>query len=339
MKKEDVERFYRNKKFMYLHLSKAKQQAYRILYRSICEGRSETEVPLLDEQGILYVIRALRYDFPEMIEVELLSVKFQILEDRTKIYFSYHFPENQRSIQQKRLDHKCKKIITELKKKYKDEISLEVMICAWIIKNVKYGTIEGMNGQSAYEALMLGTAVCHGISALFKVLADMAGIEETLIVSGMMDVDGKTDRHSWNIVKIRGKYAHIDVTNDGFMTEIVPGKKIHYPSGVWFNFTDYEAYVRYRWDISFFPRCNSPEISYCALQGNLAHSEKEIYQILKEKMKAEDTYITIKLDKHVHWKDSGEKLINKAISDVVRKRARYAWSWNKELMVMTMYIE
>lgn len=65
---------------------------------------------------------------------------------------------------------------------------------------------------TAYGAIFENSAVCDGYSRMTKYLCDDAGID-CYIVSG--DVIGGGG-HAWNIVRIDGKWYHLDVTwNDG----------------------------------------------------------------------------------------------------------------------------
>lgn len=64
-----------------------------------------------------------------------------------------------------------------------------------------------------YGALVLKDASCQGYSLAYKALLDRAGIE-CKVVSGVAQLDGKEENHSWNMLKIGEHWYHTDVTWD-----------------------------------------------------------------------------------------------------------------------------
>lgn len=341
MEERDVKRFRDRKKYFYDKLSAPKQKAYRILYQAVCERKREAKLPLGNAEETRVVITALRYDFPDLVYVDFsraISVIWNIRQVKFAIPYCFALEECEKK--QALFEQKCREVVEGLQKKYKGDFPMEVMLYAWIIRNVEYGTAleEIWKGQTAYEAMILGRAVCHGIAGLFKVLADMAGIEETLIVSGKMRSrnNPKGDRHSWNIVKIQGKYAHLDVTNDGFFIETPENTKEKYPCGIWMNVTDKEARRRYKWDTEFFPACRSPEISYCAILGNVAKTEEDILRIVEKCVKSRKKYFTIKLDAAAAWRKPEPEMILKALNRVCTKGYDITYVWDEMLLVMSV---
>ena len=65
---------------------------------------------------------------------------------------------------------------------------------------------------TAYAALINGTSVCQGYSALLYDMLLHEGIDCRMI-TGDTDGDNVSD-HAWNIVKLDGKYYNVDVTFD-----------------------------------------------------------------------------------------------------------------------------
>ena len=344
MEEKEVRQFQNRKKYFYDKLSEAKRKAYRILYQNVCEKQKEAVLPLGNAQEAKIVLTALRYDFPDLCYVDFsraLSVAWDTREVRFAI--PYCFKPEECEKKQRLFEQECRTVVNGLREKYRGDFPMEVMLYAWIIRNVEYATApdEMWRGQTAYEAMILRKAVCHGIAALFKVLADIAEIEETLIVSGKMQSAEypKGERHSWNIVKIQGKYAHLDVTNDGFFVETQDKTKVKYPCGIWMNVTDKEARKRYKWDTEFFPACHSPEISYCAMLGNVAKTEAEITQIVRRCLKSKKPYFTIRLDATTDWKKPESDLILDAVRRVNTGGYQITYVWDAMLLVMSVMLE
>lgn len=68
--------------------------------------------------------------------------------------------------------------------------------------------------RTAYGALVEGKAVCQGYSlALYRLLLE-AGIDNRIIFGEYVDPEGAGVAHTWNIVRLYGKYYYMDVTRD-----------------------------------------------------------------------------------------------------------------------------
>ncbi|MBE5958591.1 MAG: hypothetical protein E7254_07010 [Lachnospiraceae bacterium] len=74
-----------------------------------------------------------------------------------------------------------------------------------IVTRCKYGQNE--TGSSFYDVIVLGKSLCSGYAATYKDLMERAGVECEIIWS-------KSVNHEWNLVKIDGKYYHVDTTWD-----------------------------------------------------------------------------------------------------------------------------
>lgn len=86
----------------------------------------------------------------------------------------------------------------------------------YIVLNTAYN-IEGYNNNNiddlsylSYGVLNRGVAVCDGYTRAFNQLMESVGIESHYVF-GYVNGNG---RHSWNLVKLDGKYYHVDATWD-----------------------------------------------------------------------------------------------------------------------------
>lgn len=80
----------------------------------------------------------------------------------------------------------------------------------WIIANVEYD--RGTTRYTAYDALFASkTTVCQGYALLGFAMLTELGIE-TRIIDGIA-LEERTS-HAWNLVKLDGKWLHLDMTHD-----------------------------------------------------------------------------------------------------------------------------
>ncbi|MGL5439732.1 MAG: transglutaminase domain-containing protein [Filifactoraceae bacterium] len=97
---------------------------------------------------------------------------------------------------------------------------------------------------TAYQGVYEGKTVCDGYAVLVYRMMLAAGFSDTLTVSGLATNNGKDYiEHRWNMVKLEGKWYHVDVTfndtgenindyllkNDSFMVKNHKWNKSRYP--------------------------------------------------------------------------------------------------------------
>lgn len=117
----------------------------------------------------------------------------------------------------------------------------------WIINKTKYDTRIYSSEEvpwSSYRSegvFKYGVAVCDGYSKAFQELAELAGLTVNRVTGTAVNNSGITETHSWNQVKVDGKWYNIDVTwDDPISTD---GDKLQY---IYFlvpdsQFTDHTA--------------------------------------------------------------------------------------------------
>lgn len=126
--------------------------------------------------------------------------------------------------QQKKLD----KAVAEIMKLVKNDMSdIEKVIVLhdWMVQNVAYDydalySNNYKNSGNECGSLVEHKAICDGYANGFMLLLDKAGVENKKVVgtaNGYMT--GKWNGHAWNMVKLNGKWYHIDTTWDATTSE------------------------------------------------------------------------------------------------------------------------
>lgn len=93
-----------------------------------------------------------------------------------------------------------------------------------------------------------------------------------IIVTGTgIKRDGTTEAHAWNITRIDGVTAHIDVT---WVTIYGVG------SYDYFNLSDAEIAVVHIFDRSVYPKCIENNLNYFKLDGLIAHDRDDLCRII-----------------------------------------------------------
>jgi len=122
--------------------------------------------------------------------------------------------------------------------------------CRYDRENYDRGTIPRVS-YSASRALIKKIAVCQGYACGFKKIMDGLGIPCVVVV-------GKAGRegHAWNMVKLGGKWYHIDCTwDDSTQTDLNVRPKKYY---AWYlKSTSYVVSRGRSFSYGSYPKCNS----------------------------------------------------------------------------------
>ncbi|MGE7625084.1 transglutaminase domain-containing protein [Viridibacillus sp. NPDC096237] len=117
--------------------------------------------------------------------------------------FSYHTSKSQEQY----VDAQVKRFINkEISEKMSDFDKVKA-INNYIVLNTKYGSDTKASAHSAYAVFKEGEAVCQGYTLAAYKLYQAAGIDVRYVVGYVDQV-----AHSWNLVKVDGKWYHVDST-------------------------------------------------------------------------------------------------------------------------------
>lgn len=152
------------------------------------------------------------YEQGNVVQISGFSVDKKNMEaDILFDSFIYYTTKEQEQI----VNEKVQELIHNLITDKMDQAEKEKAIYDYIISNISYDTT--YENYTAYDALTKGKTVCNGYVQLAYKLWQAAGIE-TKIVRGTLTLNGDTRNHAWNMVKIDGKWYHVDVTLDASLS-------------------------------------------------------------------------------------------------------------------------
>ncbi len=202
------------------------------------------------------------------------------------------------------------------------EFEREKLIHDYIINHCVYkGTAKSINDGweyfSAYGALVKGEAVCEGYAKAEQILMNMCGIE-CMTIRGDSDGGG----HMWNIIKIDGKWYHLDVTWDdtengiiydffNVSDEIITVTHTISPNSDDVSLDpDSKDDMRYNF---FVPECNSTEAGYYSRNAAIIknfddETDKNVIDTLVNAAGNRDEYLPIVFGKEMKYSEYIDKL-------------------------------
>lgn len=241
--------------FYYENLDDTEKIAYELIVSEI-EGMPEKiQIPQLDEEGLSVVFEALLYDNPTYF---FLSDNCKT--ETTRFGKCYFIPEYTMTIfeymqDMKELEQVKDEVFGELED-IADEIEKERIIHDYVTEKCEYIEKTGGIYSSLYGCLVKGESSCEGYAKSMKYLLDSCGLENYLAVGTTEDKNKEVQGHAWNIVKIDGKYYHLDATWDDTEEDSAPNRYAY------FNITDDEIMITHDVEERFLGRCDVNDNNY-----------------------------------------------------------------------------
>lgn len=166
-----------------------------------------------------------------------------------KFKIKYLTNKAQEEIVQKKVDQVLANIITPSMTTFQKVKAVN----DYIVSNAKYGESTKSSPHSAHALLIEGQAVCQGYALLTYKMLNQIGVDVQYVVGV---VDGNVP-HAWNLVKIDGKWYHLDTT----WNDPVPDRKgaVRYQ---YFLVDDRTMAQDHSWIASDYPKATSTKYSY-----------------------------------------------------------------------------
>ncbi len=118
-----------------------------------------------------------------------------------------------------------------------------------------------------YNALVKGRGACSGYARAFALLCTRAGLANYLVIGKNHNI-----AHAWNIVRLDGKWVHIDCAFDDPMPDMGD-----HAVRAYFAMSDAQIAVDHSWNRKQVPSCNSPELYYYNRSRHVFNTIDEFY--------------------------------------------------------------
>ncbi len=240
--------------YYYNLLNKNQQRAYYAMKSGLKSLAPSFPVPRLEHKELADVYFLLRLDCPEIFYS--VNFKYRYYEDSDNIEMipEYLFQKSKIMDHQKAMDARVKKLARQAEKMSEKE--KELFIHDFICQNVHYDKLKKPYSHEIIGPLGHGVGVCEGIAKSVKILCDTLGIWCMIAISEANPEKKIKYRHAWNIVRIGGKYYHLDATFDNSLGR---GEEIRYD---YFNLSDSQIFKDHEPVIWKIPKCDDGDHTY-----------------------------------------------------------------------------
>ena len=207
------------------------------------------------------------------------------------IVIEYYFDE----LQSAELDEMVEWILSQIILPEMSEYDKVKAVHDYVVNNSEYLNIIYSFDEhifTAYGALVNGKAGCQGYAEAVALLLNRAGVQ-AFVVSGEAYSYNSWDNHAWNIVRIDGRYYHLDAAFDDPLTsDGLPALRYDY-----FNITDADIAYDHRWNENEYPICDETLYNYYYYNGLFAEDMAEFQTKLDAALIARHNEITLKINK------------------------------------------
>ena len=280
-----------------------------------------TEIQSKDLDIMMYL---LNYDCPELIHTAGEYIPKYVDEEHTRVSgvkLVFIMNREQRDSAQKKLDVFMEDLIKKIGSKA--DLEREKYVYDYLFNNTVYDDKDTYSG-SIYGTIINHKARCEGLCKSFMWCMRNLG-NKCLCVSGTpkWENDSEFSSHSWNIVQIKNKFYHLDITIDNMNTD-EPGKNP--PTYGFFNVSDKEALESRSIDDVYvnlgIPECNDESINYHKMNGLYVNKTDDIKTpftniLLKNFKNGILDNLSVKFESSENYDELAEK-IDDIISDFLR---------------------
>lgn len=211
-------------------------------------------VPRLDGKELADIYFMLRLDCPEIFYTVQFRYRYYPDSEYVEMIPEYLFNKNKILDHRKAMEARVKKLARQAEKLSEKE--KEQFVHDFICENVRYDKLKKAYSHEIIGPLGQGVGVCEGIAKSVKILCDALGIWCMIAVSEANPEKNIKYRHAWNIVRIGGKYYHLDVTFDNSLSS-EHGIRYDY-----FNLSDAQIFRDHEPVIWHVPACEDGDHTY-----------------------------------------------------------------------------
>lgn len=240
--------------FYYEKLTKQHQKAYHAMKTGLELLAPSFSVPRLDGKELADIYFMLRLDCPEIFYTVQFRYRYYPDSEYVEMIPEYLFNKNKILDHRKAMEARVKKLARQAEKLSEKE--KEQFVHDFICENVRYDKLKKAYSHEIIGPLGQGVGVCEGIAKSVKILCDALGIWCMIAVSEANPEKNIKYRHAWNIVRIGGKYYHLDVTFDNSLSS-EHGIRYDY-----FNLSDAQIFRDHEPVIWHVPACEDGDHTY-----------------------------------------------------------------------------
>ncbi len=161
------------------------------------------------------------------------------------------------------------KIVARVAASKRSEYDKALALHDYLITHCRYKEADAPEyNDELYDALVKGRGGCSGYARAFALLCNRAGLATYLVIGKNL----RGGAHAWNLVRLDGKWVHVDPTFDDPMPDMGS-----HATRAYFAMSDQQIAVDHSWNRKQVPACNSPELYFYNRYNHIFNTVDEFY--------------------------------------------------------------
>lgn len=241
-------------KYYYSLLNKEQKITYHAIKTGLESLAPSFQIPRLEGRQLAETYFLLRLDCPEIFYAGDFRLRYYENADSAELIPEYLFEKKKIQEHQKALKARVEKLARPAKA-LSDEEKVHY-IHDFICQNIRYDKMKKQYSHEIIGPLGHGVGVCEGIAKSVKVLCDALNLWCIIAISQNNPEKGIKYQHAWNVIRINGKYYHLDATFDNTLGTPEEIRYDYFCLGDKQLFRDHQPVI---WKI---PSCDDTNASY-----------------------------------------------------------------------------
>lgn len=162
----------------------------------------------ISTQDVLNVYKATVFDNPDIFYVNAVYFEYQFNRDENKVYYiipEYIFKKGKISGCINKFNNAVDELIDGIEPSWSDP-KKALILHDRLAVNCEY-KYQNKKSYTSYSAIVTRKSVCEGYARAYSYLLSLVGVDSKIINS-------EKEEHCWNMVRLSGKWYHVDVTAD-----------------------------------------------------------------------------------------------------------------------------
>ncbi len=276
--------------YYYHQLNKQQQTIYYAIMKGVQNLEEEFVIPRCNAEELYDIFFRMRLDHPEIFWA--VGFRYKYYKDSPNLIFvpDYLFKKKQILEHQKAMNARVEKLVRPAQNF--SEWEKERYVHDFICENVCYDKLKKPYSHEIIGPLGQGVGVCEGIAKTVKILLDAMGVPCVIALCGNNPEKGIKYRHTWNIVKVGGRFYHLDATFDTTLGSNDTSQEIRYD---YFNLSDKQIFRDHEPLIAPAPRCEDGDHFYYKEKKLSFTKEEDVYKRCLQSAKKGKTFT-------FHWR-------------------------------------
>ncbi|MGN0115135.1 MAG: hypothetical protein ACI396_07385 [Acutalibacteraceae bacterium] len=259
-------------KYYYSRLTDGEKDVYNHICEALLRFEPMLSVLRVSSGDIHKIINAVLFDNPVFFYLNRKNVRIGMSPLGLTLMFQYDYSKSEAEAIWQTAQSKIDDFMQTRIKPNMKPLARQIEAHRWMQQNIRIAQQPYTKDCfSLVGALVKGRCVCEGFAHAYKLFCDRLHLASIIVTGTGINPDGINEPHAWNITRIDGVTAHIDVTWDTIYGE---------GSYDYFNLTDDEIAVDHIFDRSVYPKCTENNLNYFKLNGLIAHDRDELCKII-----------------------------------------------------------